>query len=54
MLTKDEMYDLYFNKGYVIAVRIDEFGAFVGDLIDRDRIIFLEKRQICIKLLNEL
>lgn len=38
MLTKDEMYDLYFNKGYVIAVRLDEFGAFVGDLIDRDYI----------------
>lgn len=38
MLTKDEMYDLYFNKGYVIAVKIDEFGAFVGDLIDRDYI----------------
>ena len=35
MLTRDEMYDLYFNKGYVIAVRLDEFGAFVGDLIDR-------------------
>lgn len=40
MLTKDEMYDLYFNKGYVIAVRLDEFGAFVGDLIDRHQIIW--------------
>lgn len=43
MLTKDEMYELYFNKGYVIAVRLDEFGAFVGDLIDRDRIIWYKE-----------
>lgn len=43
MLTKDEMYDLYFNNGYVIAVRLDEFGAFVGDLIDRHQIIWCEE-----------
>ena len=43
MLTKDEMYDLYFNKVYVIAVRLDEFGAFVGDLIDRHQIIFFRE-----------
>lgn len=42
MLTKDEMYDLYFNKGYIIAIRLDEFGAFVGDLIDRHQIISQE------------
>lgn len=45
MLTKDEMYDLYFNKGYVIAVRLEEFGAFVGDLIDRHQIIFYSEAQ---------